>query len=127
MLVGPSMAAYKCSQKLLRDPCKFSKSGCRDLELSCEEKSNVMPGPQSIQKVSPGLATGIPTNTKVNQQPPIVFAFLEELTQFQLQMTCECRPFGGEGHKDDKKEVSRRSYITSRSGDWLVYFQKKTQ
>lgn len=35
-------------------------------------ESNVMPGPQSIHKVSPGLATGIPTNTKVNQQPLLV-------------------------------------------------------
>lgn len=72
MLVGPSMDMYKCCQQLLRHPHTFSKSGCRDLELSCDRESSVMPGPQSIPKVSPGLATGISTNTKVNQQPPLV-------------------------------------------------------
>lgn len=36
LLVGPSMAVHKCCQKLLRDSCNFSKSGCRDLELSCD-------------------------------------------------------------------------------------------
>lgn len=56
------------------------------------------------------------------------FGFLEELTQFHLQTTCECRPFRGEGHKNEKKEVCRRIYVTGNNTGWLVccHFQKKS-
>lgn len=52
-------------------PMQFQQVKMQGLGIVTKE-SNVMPGPQSIHKVSPGLAKGISTNTKVNQQPPLV-------------------------------------------------------
>lgn len=123
LLVGPSMAMDKCYQKLLRAQANSATQYAGTWNCLVTGESNVMPDPQSICKVSPGLATGISTNTKVNQQLPLVCLPWRTDPIFSY----ECMPFGGEGHKDERKEVSRRIYVTSRSGDWLVYFQKKMQ
>lgn len=72
LLVGPSMAEQVLPEAAQR-PMQFQQVRMQGLGIVLwQRKAMLCLVPNPSNKVSPGLATGISTNTKVNQQPPLV-------------------------------------------------------